>query len=126
VEFDTVHVAAYSPRPGTAAARTLADDVPPKEKKSESMLPIRPETKPVKGPKTTPKSIGIATVGLTAIRPPAPGIVKILNGIVSAAYSAVPTAIATICFAEKNDLRAKLAPSFEAVTGWGVVDRPAD
>lgn len=34
LKFDTVHVAAYSPRPGTAAARDLADDVPPAEKKS--------------------------------------------------------------------------------------------
>ncbi|MGE5619091.1 MAG: tRNA (N6-isopentenyl adenosine(37)-C2)-methylthiotransferase MiaB [Sphingomonadaceae bacterium] len=33
VEFDVVHVAAYSPRPGTAAARKMADDVPPEEKK---------------------------------------------------------------------------------------------
>lgn len=33
VEFDTVHVAAYSPRPGTAAARKMVDDVPPEEKK---------------------------------------------------------------------------------------------
>lgn len=32
VRFDTVHVAAYSPRPGTAAAR-LPDDVPATEKK---------------------------------------------------------------------------------------------
>ncbi|MBC7223480.1 MAG: MiaB/RimO family radical SAM methylthiotransferase [Anaerolineae bacterium] len=31
VRFDVVHVAAYSPRPGTAAAR-LPDDVPPEEK----------------------------------------------------------------------------------------------
>jgi len=28
IEFDKVHVAAYSPRPGTIAYRTLADDVP--------------------------------------------------------------------------------------------------
>ena len=34
LKFDTVHVAAYSPRPGTAAARDLADDVPPAEKKA--------------------------------------------------------------------------------------------
>jgi tRNA-2-methylthio-N6-dimethylallyladenosine synthase len=33
VKFATVHVAAYSPRPGTAAARELADDVPPDVKK---------------------------------------------------------------------------------------------
>ena len=33
LRFDTVHVAAYSPRPGTAAARELADSVPPAEKK---------------------------------------------------------------------------------------------
>lgn len=32
VEFDTVHVAAYSPRPGTAAARKMEDDVPLEEK----------------------------------------------------------------------------------------------
>ncbi len=32
LRFDTVHVAAYSPRPGTRAARTLPDDVPPAEK----------------------------------------------------------------------------------------------
>ena len=31
-KFDTVHVAAYSPRAGTAAARELEDDVPPEEK----------------------------------------------------------------------------------------------
>ncbi len=34
VEFDIVHVAAYSPRPGTAAARKMVDDVPPEEKRS--------------------------------------------------------------------------------------------
>ncbi len=28
IKFDAVHVAAYSPRPGTVAARTMADDVP--------------------------------------------------------------------------------------------------
>ena len=33
IKFDTVHVAAYSPRPGTAAARELEDNVPPAEKK---------------------------------------------------------------------------------------------
>ncbi|MCL4368121.1 MAG: MiaB/RimO family radical SAM methylthiotransferase, partial [Actinobacteria bacterium] len=33
VEFDVVHVAAYSPRPGTAAARKMTDDVPQDEKK---------------------------------------------------------------------------------------------
>jgi len=33
LRFDAVHVAAYSPRPGTYAARNLADDVPPAEKK---------------------------------------------------------------------------------------------
>jgi tRNA-2-methylthio-N6-dimethylallyladenosine synthase len=32
VRFDTVHVAAYSPRPGTLAAREMKDDVPPGEK----------------------------------------------------------------------------------------------
>jgi tRNA-2-methylthio-N6-dimethylallyladenosine synthase len=33
VRFDKVHVAAYSPRPGTVAARKLEDDVPPEVKK---------------------------------------------------------------------------------------------
>jgi tRNA-2-methylthio-N6-dimethylallyladenosine synthase len=33
LRFDTVHVAAYSPRPGTAAAKTLRDNVPPAEKR---------------------------------------------------------------------------------------------
>ena len=33
LNFDTVHIAAYSPRPGTFAARKLADDVPPAGKK---------------------------------------------------------------------------------------------
>ena len=33
VEFDVVHVAMYSPRPGTAAARKMTDDVPQDEKK---------------------------------------------------------------------------------------------
>jgi tRNA-2-methylthio-N6-dimethylallyladenosine synthase len=33
LRFDAVHVAAYSPRPGTFAAENLADDVPPEEKK---------------------------------------------------------------------------------------------
>ena len=33
LKFDTVHVAAYSIRPGTIAARELKDDVPPEEKK---------------------------------------------------------------------------------------------
>ncbi len=32
LKFDTVHVAAYSPRPGTIASRKLTDDVPPEEK----------------------------------------------------------------------------------------------
>ncbi len=32
LRFDTVHVAAYSPRPGTIAARKLQDDVTPAEK----------------------------------------------------------------------------------------------
>ena len=31
--FDTVHVAAYSPRPGTPASRELEDDIPPAVKK---------------------------------------------------------------------------------------------
>ncbi len=34
LKFDTVHVAAYSTRPGTAAARDLGDNVPPGEKKA--------------------------------------------------------------------------------------------
>jgi tRNA-2-methylthio-N6-dimethylallyladenosine synthase len=34
LKFDTVHVAVYSPRPGTAAARDLPDDVPAAEKKA--------------------------------------------------------------------------------------------
>jgi tRNA-2-methylthio-N6-dimethylallyladenosine synthase len=33
LRFDAVHVAAYSPRPGTYAAKKLADNVPPVEKK---------------------------------------------------------------------------------------------
>jgi tRNA-2-methylthio-N6-dimethylallyladenosine synthase len=33
LRFDTVHIAAYSPRSGTAAARELEDDVPPMVKK---------------------------------------------------------------------------------------------
>lgn len=33
LRFDTVHIAAYSPRPGTIAARELVDDVPTDEKK---------------------------------------------------------------------------------------------
>ena len=33
LKFDTVHVAAYSPRPGTSATRELVDDVPAAEKK---------------------------------------------------------------------------------------------
>ena len=33
LKFDTVHVAVYSPRPGTVAAREFVDDVPPEEKK---------------------------------------------------------------------------------------------
>ncbi len=34
VRFDKVHVAAYSPREGTIAARRMADDVPPEVKKA--------------------------------------------------------------------------------------------
>ncbi|HEY81970.1 MAG TPA: tRNA (N6-isopentenyl adenosine(37)-C2)-methylthiotransferase MiaB [Dehalococcoidia bacterium] len=34
LRFDTVHVAAYSPRPGTSAAKELEDNVPPAEKKA--------------------------------------------------------------------------------------------
>jgi tRNA-2-methylthio-N6-dimethylallyladenosine synthase len=33
LKFDTVHVAAYSPRPGTIAARKLEDNIPPAEKR---------------------------------------------------------------------------------------------
>jgi len=33
LRFDTIHIAAYSPRPGTAAARELEDNVPAAEKK---------------------------------------------------------------------------------------------
>jgi tRNA-2-methylthio-N6-dimethylallyladenosine synthase len=33
LRFDTVHVAAYSPRTGTIAAKKLKDDIPPSEKK---------------------------------------------------------------------------------------------
>ncbi len=33
LEFDTVHVAAYSPRPGTIASRSLEDNIPPAEKR---------------------------------------------------------------------------------------------
>lgn len=33
IRFDMVHVAAYSPRPGTLAAREMEDNVPPQEKK---------------------------------------------------------------------------------------------
>jgi len=33
IRFDTVHVAAYSPRPGTTASRELEDDIPPTVKK---------------------------------------------------------------------------------------------
>jgi tRNA-2-methylthio-N6-dimethylallyladenosine synthase len=33
LNFDTVHIAAYSPRPGTLAARKLEDNIPPAEKK---------------------------------------------------------------------------------------------
>jgi tRNA-2-methylthio-N6-dimethylallyladenosine synthase len=32
LRFDTVHVAAYSPRPGTLAAREFEDNIPPAEK----------------------------------------------------------------------------------------------
>jgi tRNA-2-methylthio-N6-dimethylallyladenosine synthase len=33
LRFDAVHLAAYSPRPGTIAAREMTDDVPEDEKK---------------------------------------------------------------------------------------------
>jgi len=33
LRFDTVHVAAYSPRPGTIASRKLEDNIPPADKK---------------------------------------------------------------------------------------------
>ena len=33
LRFDTVHVAAYSPRPGTIASRSLEDNIPPAEKR---------------------------------------------------------------------------------------------
>ncbi len=33
LRFDTIHVAAYSPRPGTIAAKELEDNIPPIEKK---------------------------------------------------------------------------------------------
>src|SRR5690606_7908667 len=33
VRFDKVHVAMYSPRPGTIAARKMEDDVPPEVKR---------------------------------------------------------------------------------------------
>jgi tRNA-2-methylthio-N6-dimethylallyladenosine synthase len=33
IKFDTVHLAAYSPRPGTIAVREMADDVSPEDKK---------------------------------------------------------------------------------------------
>ncbi|MEW6033897.1 MAG: tRNA (N6-isopentenyl adenosine(37)-C2)-methylthiotransferase MiaB [Chloroflexota bacterium] len=38
LRFDTVHVAAYSPRPGTLAQRTMADDVPQEEKERRLRL----------------------------------------------------------------------------------------
>ncbi len=38
IRFDMVHVAAYSPRPGTIAARELADNVPPEEKRRRLAL----------------------------------------------------------------------------------------
>jgi tRNA-2-methylthio-N6-dimethylallyladenosine synthase len=38
IRFDTVHIAAYSPRPGTIAARELNDDVPADEKKRRLFL----------------------------------------------------------------------------------------
>ena len=34
IRFDSVHIAAYSPRPDTIASKELDDDVPPEEKKS--------------------------------------------------------------------------------------------
>jgi len=34
VKFDTIHVAAYSPRPGTIAAKKLTDNIPLAEKKA--------------------------------------------------------------------------------------------
>jgi len=34
LRFDTVHIAAYSPRPGTTAARELKDNIPATEKKN--------------------------------------------------------------------------------------------
>lgn len=33
IRFDKVHIAAYTPRPGTIASRMLEDNIPPKEKK---------------------------------------------------------------------------------------------
>ena len=38
LRFDTVHLAAYSPRPGTIAARELTDDVPQDEKKRRLVI----------------------------------------------------------------------------------------
>jgi tRNA-2-methylthio-N6-dimethylallyladenosine synthase len=38
IRFDTVHVAAYSPRPGTIATRELTDDVPRDEKERRLKL----------------------------------------------------------------------------------------
>jgi tRNA-2-methylthio-N6-dimethylallyladenosine synthase len=38
IRFDMVHIAAYSPRPGTIAARDLEDNIPPAEKKRRLSL----------------------------------------------------------------------------------------
>lgn len=38
LRFDTVHIAMYSPRPGTIASRDLADNVPAEEKERRSRL----------------------------------------------------------------------------------------
>jgi tRNA-2-methylthio-N6-dimethylallyladenosine synthase len=38
LKFDTVHVAAYSPRPGTIAARELEDNIPESEKKKRLQM----------------------------------------------------------------------------------------
>jgi len=45
VRFDTVHIAAYSPRPGTIAAREFMDNVPPEKKKARLSIVERLQEK---------------------------------------------------------------------------------
>lgn len=106
LRFDQVHVAMYSPRPGTIAHRTLPDTVPPAEKKERLQLVEELQ-------EGLARQTNQALVGQT--------VEILVEGKVKGRWQGRTRTNKIVFFEDGGDWRGKLAPiKIDRATAWSV------